>query len=201
MKILALELSSGEGSIALAGEPNECFAVEFPNNRKHSGIFFESLQRCVSERGNPDRIVVGLGPGSYAGTRIAIAAAIGLQGATSAELIGLPSLCALPTSEHEYAVIGDARRESFWIAEVRDRKCLRAPQLCSRTELAERLAQLSLPIYTSEPLLAFPNIPLLYPSARVLAEIASTSPDAMQAPLEPMYLREPHITQPKTARV
>ena len=200
MKVLALELSSGQGSIAFADVPNECFAAEFPNDRKHSGAFFENLQRCRDQCGNADQIVVGLGPGSYAGTRIAIAAAIGLQAATGAELIGIPSLCALPTAAADYVVIGDARRQSFWFAQVRARACIVAPVLCGREELAERLSQSALPIFSSEPLIAFPTVPVLYPSARVLGEIAPNSPDKIGAPLEPLYLREPHITRPKSVR-
>ncbi|MDQ6912462.1 MAG: tRNA (adenosine(37)-N6)-threonylcarbamoyltransferase complex dimerization subunit type 1 TsaB [Verrucomicrobiota bacterium] len=201
MKILALELSSGQGSIALREDGREIFAIEFANDRKHSGAFFENLQNCCEQFGNPERIVVGLGPGSYAGTRIAIAAAIGLQAASNAELIGLPSFCATATDAEKYCVVGDARRQSFWIAEVQARRCVNEPALCTREELAERLSFLSEPIFSAEALTAFPKIALCYPSARILASIAESSEDVLRAPLEPIYLREPHITQPKTARV
>lgn len=197
MKILALELSSAEGSIAFVDETAHCFASVFPNDRKHSGVFFENLQRCIEECGDPARIVVGLGPGSYAGTRIAIAAATGLQAATGAELIGIPSLCALPAAASEYTVIGDARRQSFWFAQMRERRCIRGPELCTREELDARIAR---PVFAMEPLGDFLDIPVVHPSARLLAEIALTFPDAMRAPLEPLYLREPHITQPKAMR-
>ena len=200
MRVLALELSSAQGSIAMLANGDECFTSEFPNDRKHSGAFFENLQRCRDEFGTPDRIVVGLGPGSYAGTRIAIAAATGMQAATGAELIGIASLTALPTAAPEYLVIGDARRQFFWFAAVRARSCVAGPLLCSRAELAERLAAASHPAFSSEPLIAFPTVPVLYPSARVLAQISATSTEVVRAPLEPLYLREPHITQPKVAR-
>src|SRR3982751_3989958 len=90
MKILALELSSGQGSIAWREDGRDLEAMEFPNDRKHSGLFFENLERSLAQFGNPDRIVVGLGPGSYAGTRIAIATATGLQVAADSELLGFP---------------------------------------------------------------------------------------------------------------
>src|SRR3712207_3184355 len=118
MKVLALELSSSHGSIALSDAGTLCFAAEFANDRKHSGLFFTHLERCVAECGNAERIVVGLGPGSYAGTRITIAAAIGLAAASDAQLLGLPSISALTTDEPEYAVIGDARRQSFFFVRV-----------------------------------------------------------------------------------
>lgn len=197
MKVLALDLSTAEGSIVFSDLPNECFAAQFANDRKHSGLFFENLQHCYDKCGNPEQIVVGLGPGSYAGTRIAIAAAVGLQAATGAELIGIPSLCALPTDAFEYVVLGDARRESFWFAVVQARRCIVGPELCTRAELAARISS---PAFAMESLFAFPTVPVLYPSARVLAEIAPSFPDPIHAPLEPLYLREPHITQPKSAR-
>lgn len=198
MKILALELSSGRGSIACRDETRETFATEFANDRKHSGLFFENLERALSQTGKPDRIVVGLGPGSYAGTRIAIAAATGLQAATAASLEGFPSLIAMPTDEDEYAVIGDARRQSFFFAHIARRRCLAGPTLLNETELHARLTSLTIPIFSSETLPAFPAALTNYPSARILAEIAAARPaNPAQTPLEPMYLREPHITQPR----
>lgn len=198
MKILALELSSGQGSIAWSEGAADSFASSFSNDRKHSGLFFENLEACLARRGKPDRIVVGLGPGSYAGTRIAIATAIGLQTATAAHLIGLASVCAMPSGAPEYAVIGDARRQSFFFALVRDRLAVEGPLLCTEEELRDRLSLLASPVFSSERLAAFPDATLAYPSAVVLAEIAATAPSLKNGEsLEPIYLRDPHITQPK----
>src|SRR5436853_6806771 len=113
MKILALELSTARGSIAWVGQ-DESFC-EWPNDRKNSGPFFETLAAVQKQFGAPETIIVGLGPGSYAGVRIAISAAIGLSmvggtgsvpsdekiesvgrtgGRRSIILLGLPSSCA-----------------------------------------------------------------------------------------------------------
>lgn len=198
MKILALELSSAQGSVAWAAEGEGTFTVSFANDRKHSGLFFEHLRQCLQRCGQPDLIVVGLGPGSYAGTRIAIATAIGLRAAQGAQLIGLPSLCAIDTAATEYTVIGDARRGSFYFAGVKQRFCAEGPVLCGREELEAQLALTSSPVFTSEPLPAFPRATLAHPSAAILAQLASQSHGKMMpASLEPIYLREPHITQPK----
>ena len=126
MKILAFELSSAQGSLAWRdGEIN--WTREWPNNRKNSGEFFQNLAQVQEQFGPPDRIAVGLGPGSYAGTRIAISAAIGLQLAAKAELIGLSSLCAIACDAPEFAVVGDAHRQSFFLTQVRNRT-LAAPR-------------------------------------------------------------------------
>src|SRR5947207_8197496 len=112
MKILALELSSARGSVALFNDGNVVFFREWQNDRKNSGPFFEYLVEVEKQFGKPDTIVIGLGPGSYAGTRIAISAAIGLQAASHAPLIGFPSICAIECDAAEYCVIGDARRQT-----------------------------------------------------------------------------------------
>src|SRR2546421_4580215 len=95
MKILALELTSARGSVALLEGDKEEFFREWPNDRKNAGPFFEHLADVQKRFGKADAIIVGLGPGSYAGTRIAISAAIGLHTASHTRLMGFPSICAI----------------------------------------------------------------------------------------------------------
>jgi tRNA threonylcarbamoyladenosine biosynthesis protein TsaB len=200
MKILALELSSARGSIALLDSDKIEFDREWPNDRKNSGPFFEHLAEVQKQFGKPDAIVVGLGPGSYAGTRIAISAAIGLQTASGARLIGYPSICAIECDAPEYCVIGDARRNSFFYARVYGRNLAEGPSLMSEAELREKLAKLDkkMSILTTEKIPQFDRAELRYPAAKMLARLATDSKRKFsQPPLEPMYLREPHITIPK----
>lgn len=198
MRTLALELSSARGSIASrAGDAIE-FQREFPADRKHSGAFFENLQLCIEQFAPPDEIVVGLGPGSYAGTRIAIAAAIGLAAAAGAQLAGVPSLCAIPTDADEYIVIGDARRQTFFFAKVTARQLAHQPLLCTETELRERLQNVQVAVFATEAIEVFPQAVVSFPSASLLFAVVPRA-RAAEGPLEPMYLRAPHITHPRTA--
>ena len=198
MKILALELSSSVGSIAWTDEAAGPFSTTFANDRKHSGLFFENLQRCLTRFGNPDVTAIGLGPGSYAGTRIAIATAIGLEAATGTRLVGLPSICAIGADSETYGVIGDARRQSFFFVEVRDRSCVTEPVLYTEAELNERLQSFAGAVFTTEPLPVFPRAVVSRPSALLLAQFAQRSPERnLSTPLEPIYLRDPHITKAK----
>jgi len=200
MKMLALELSSVRGSIALLDGDKIEFDREWPNDRKNSGPFFEHLREVQKQFGKPDAIIVGLGPGSYAGTRIAISASIGLQAASQARLIGYPSICAIGCDVPEYAVVGDARRNSFFFARVCDRNLAEGPILMSEAELREKLAKLDkkMSLFTTEKLPQFEAAELRYPAARVLAQLGADAKRKFeQPPLEPMYLREPHITIPK----
>ncbi|MDQ6809774.1 MAG: tRNA (adenosine(37)-N6)-threonylcarbamoyltransferase complex dimerization subunit type 1 TsaB [Verrucomicrobiota bacterium] len=199
MKILALELSSHRGSIARADDGDEMFASEFANDRQHSGAFFEKLSQVTKQCEPADVIVVGLGPGSYAGVRIAIAAAIGLGAATNARLIGLPSICAIPTNATRYAVVGDARRQTFYYAAVSDRECTEGPVLLSEVELRGRLDDLDgTPVYATELLPTFEQVETRAPSASILAQLVARAPlPEISVPLEPLYLRAPHITASK----
>jgi tRNA threonylcarbamoyladenosine biosynthesis protein TsaB len=200
MKILALELSSARGSVALFNDGNVVFFREWQNDRKNSGPFFEYLTEVQKQFVKPDTIVVGLGPGSYAGTRIAVSAAIGLQAASHARLIGFASICAIQCDVEEYCVIGDARRKSFFFARVRDNNLLEGPALMSEAELRENLDKVdsTMSIFAIENLPQFERAEIRYPSAKILAQLASDSNrNFAEPPLEPIYLREPHITIPK----
>ena len=202
MKILALELSTARGSLAWLNDAVDLVVLEWPNNRKNSGAFFENLAQIREQFGVPDTIIAGLGPGSYAGTRIAISAAIGLQAASKARLLGLPSICAI--ENRDYCVIGDARRQSFFFARIRNQELIEGPSLFSEAALQSKLYALrdDVPIFRSDSLPQFPLAVIGYPSAELLARLAHDSNRSFKLPpLEPIYLREPYITLPKAQRI
>jgi tRNA threonylcarbamoyl adenosine modification protein YeaZ len=200
VKVLALELSTTLGSLAWLDEGHAATRREWPNDRKNSGLFFENLADVAKKLGPPDTIIVGLGPGSYAGTRIAISAAIGLQASSGARLIGFPSICTLDSEAHEYFVIGDARRRCFFFAHIRRNNLVGEPALLSEVELRLKLGNIegTTAIFTSDPLPRFERAVLRFPSARMLAILAQQPHRSFSLPpLEPIYLREPHTTLPK----
>jgi tRNA threonylcarbamoyl adenosine modification protein YeaZ len=199
MKILALELSTPHGSLAWQDGEIE-FEREWPNDRKNSAAFFENLQAARRKFGAPEKIIVGLGPGSYAGTRIAISAAIGMQLCCDARLIGYPSICAMQCDAQEYCAIGDARRKSFFFARILENEVIEGPTLFSELELKAKLESLEAgtPVFSSELLPQFHRPVISFPSALLLARLAKESRRSFcLPPLEPIYLREPHITMPK----
>ncbi|MGE5207781.1 MAG: tRNA (adenosine(37)-N6)-threonylcarbamoyltransferase complex dimerization subunit type 1 TsaB [Alphaproteobacteria bacterium] len=199
MKILALELSTARGSLAWLDAEVE-FEREWPNERKDSSPFFENLQAVKRQFGAPERIIVGLGPGSYAGTRIAISVAIGIQLSSDAQLIGWPSICAMESGVEEYCVVGDARRRSFFFARIFRNELIEGPTLLSRHELETKLEPIepTTPVFSSELLPEFDQLAIRFPSALVLARLAERPRNSFfLPPLEPLYLREPHITLPK----
>jgi len=200
MKILALELSTARGSLACLDEGTDDSAREWPNDRKNSSLFFENLDAVTKKLGVPETIIVGLGPGSYAGTRIAISTAIGLRVSSAGHLIGFPSICAMECDAHEYCVIGDARRKSFFFARVRANDLVEGPTLFSESELKLKLdaIEIETPVFTSDSLSQFDRAVIRFPSALLLAKLARAAQHSFSLPpLEPIYLREPHVTRPK----
>ncbi len=196
MKVLALELSSPVGSVAFCGEDGRRDLKVFPADRKDSGLFYENLQAMQESMGRSEIIVVGLGPGSYAGVRIAIATAVGLKAAWGARLLGLPSICAL--GPDEYVAVSDARRNSFFFAHVVRGHCAEGPTLASEEEVRAKLREWhDLPRIAPQPLAQFEDIVVEHPSALRLAELALQVEMGEEKMLEPIYLREPYITTPK----
>ncbi len=194
MKRLALDLSTRRGSVALADEAEILFARDWANDRRTAAPFFETIADVLKEFGSPEIIIVGLGPGSYTGTRIAIATGLGLAATTGAQLCGLPSVLGLGDDGENFVALGDAKRATFFFAQICGGDLSEAPKLFSRAELERRLG--SVPIFSSDDLPDFPGVELRFPRATRLLEIARVRPqNLVRAPLTPIYLREPHITK------
>jgi tRNA threonylcarbamoyladenosine biosynthesis protein TsaB len=198
MITLALDTSTPEGSVAVYAFGEMAYHRRFQAERSHSSELFVALEKARGYAGRFDRVAVGLGPGSYAGVRIGIAAAIGMNLILGAELVGIPSVCALETEEEDYFAIGDARRGSFYFTWIHRHTTQDGPRLANEREVREEIAARALPVYATAPVPAFPSVQIVRPSALILAEMAVEGIGIVQREtLEPLYLREPHITQPK----
>ncbi len=199
MNLLAIETSTPRGGIALLAGGELRLEESFNSARGHSALLFAMLERACTLVERIDLVAVGLGPGSYAGVRIAVAAAIGLELGGDARLVGLPSVAALETEAQSYLAIGDARREAFYFTRVEDGLCVEGPLLATEAELRERLeAEADLPVFAGAALAAFPGAQIALPSAVRLARLTEAGRGIIATgDLEPIYLREPHITLPK----
>jgi tRNA threonylcarbamoyladenosine biosynthesis protein TsaB len=197
MTILALETSTQRGSLAVLTGDKVHLAEQFSAKRGHSSGFFSALSRARQKTPGFDAVVVGLGPGSYSGVRIAIAAAIGLELTFHSELLGIPSFLALDIDNDSYQVIGDARRNSFYYALVEKEQCADGPLLLDIKALKQRLAQHgSVPIFSWDEFPTLPKAQITFPSAVRLAHLAQRQIGIVaRGNLEPIYLRPPHITR------
>jgi tRNA threonylcarbamoyladenosine biosynthesis protein TsaB len=139
-----------------------------------------------------DEIVVGIGPGSYTGLRVAVATALGMKLALRCRTFGCPSVLGYP--EGNYLVIGDARRGALFLAEIRAGKLVELPRLVPRAEIGAEISKANLTrIFVTSPIPELPTADVVLPHARYLAGRDESYVDLH----EPIYLKEPHITQPK----
>jgi tRNA threonylcarbamoyladenosine biosynthesis protein TsaB len=193
---LAIETSTPHGSVAVHAGAALLFSEGFVSERGHSSLLFPLLQAALARVPRIEQIAVGLGPGSYAGVRIAIATAMGLELTLGVPLVGLPSVAAL-AGESRYVAIGDARRETWYWTKVARGICVEGPLLLDDAEFHERLASTDWPILATESL---PGVraQVAVPGAETIAGFAAQGRGiTATGALEPIYLREPHITKPK----
>jgi tRNA threonylcarbamoyladenosine biosynthesis protein TsaB len=186
---LVIENSSAPGSLTLAKE-----GVVVHERLFHGAAELATeVARVIELFTRLDRVIVGIGPGSYTGLRVSIATAFGLSLATGCQQIGCPSI--LGFAERDYTVIGDARRGSFFFARIAGGMIAEGPQLLPKTDLSSLLGNHpDVPLFAVGRMQELPQVAVKVPSARFLL-----CKEASYAPLgEPIYLKEPHITQRTT---
>jgi tRNA A37 threonylcarbamoyladenosine modification protein TsaB len=126
---------------------------------------------------------------------MAIAAAAGLGLALGLEPVAVPSVCAYDVVAPSFHAIGDARRGAFYYTEMQEGRCRRGPEICEEEEVHARLAgHPDWPIFSAESLANFPMAKLAVAQA---ARLLIAPPEDAPRSLEPIYLREPHITRPR----
>lgn len=197
--LLALELSTARGSVAVAAPGGEVlFEAEFGAGRSHNALLFEPLREALAAAGERlGGIVVGTGPGSYTGVRIAIAAAQGVALSRKVPVAGVPSLLGCVDAE-TYGVVGDARRGRCYVAVVREGELEDGIALVKPEALAETMAAAAVRRWVScDEAPPAAGIELAQPSARRLALRALSAGLTWEAgkPLEPLYLEGAFITQ------
>ena len=199
MKTLAIDTSTSHGSVALIDGGRILLDETFTADRGHESKLMPLLQRARDLAEKLDIIAVGVGPGSYAGIRIAIATAMGLQMALGARLVGIPSVAVWECGSERHIAIGDARRETFYFTKVERGICTEGPMLTDAAGLLARIAGLpDWPVLSAEPLALVPEAVVALPRALTLARLAADGRGIVaEGALEPLYLREPHITLPK----
>jgi tRNA threonylcarbamoyladenosine biosynthesis protein TsaB len=203
--ILALETSTRRASLAVYDEAAQEVLWEeaFETDRSHNSIIFEPVETALQQfEDRITKIAVGLGPGVYGGIRVGIAVANGLGLARDWETVGVSSLEAF-SEEEDYLVVGDARRKTFFFAEVIAGTLSGEPKLLSAEDLETRLADYEGSVVSAEESVVerFSRVQLAFPEATRIARRATQEgafPEKEKA-LEPHYLRAPYITTPKTA--
>ncbi len=118
-----------------------------------------------------------------------------------ADLIGLPSVLAAEGAA-SYHLVGDARRKSYFYAEVVGRQLLHPPELIDRDALDQLLENEGHRFVTFDAEPPAPGIERSHASAEILARLAAALTEAeiedlASAPVMPHYMSAPFVTQAK----
>jgi tRNA threonylcarbamoyladenosine biosynthesis protein TsaB len=212
MKILALEFSSAARSAAVLEAVDHkpvLRAERTARQGEHTGLTLidQALREANVRRQEIELIAVGLGPGSYAGIRAAIAIAQGWQLAANARACGVPSIDVIAAEAHmqgttgEIMVIVDAQRGELYSALYT--LGITGP---AEKEPLRIIPASSVPgglrVIGPEAARLAPGGIDLYPRAAVLGMLALKRAGSAQGAetLEPIYLRETAFVKAMPAR-
>ncbi len=121
MIALALDFSSARGSAALLRDGSVLSSESWNEREVHGQRVFDVLPVLLSGAGltaaGVDLFVVGRGPGSYSGLRVAMTAAqfLALPGGRPVYALSSGEALAAEAGDGLVAVFGDARRGSAWL--------------------------------------------------------------------------------------
>ncbi len=179
------------------------YHYEWSVDRNHDAELFPALEQCMSILGDSplDLILIGSGPGSYGGVRVALAAAEGISIVRGSRLAAIDSWAQLAKEGREW-IISDAKRGGW---------TLRHPDGLIEVTTAEMIKELIakgetiVSVESSDQLMKheFSQVEAsLVPTAQGLVKSwQSMKEEAQQkilnTPPAPIYVRQPHITKAK----
>jgi tRNA threonylcarbamoyl adenosine modification protein YeaZ len=189
---LAIDTSASIGSIALGNDKVVVQSIEFRGPQRHSAALFPALTRLGIPRLKLRRIIVGLGPGSFSGIRVALAAAQGLALVQKVPVVGICSSYSVALQHKEVTRLGvfaDAKRREAFCTVFAHGQLELDTYLLPMAEIEEHASKFTLAV-SSEVL---PGIATrAYPRARDLLALPDSCPGwVTEPPLEPIYLRGP----------
>ena len=133
----------------------------------HGNAVADLVKQALAVGVNPDRVVVGMGPGPFTGLRVGIAFARAFAAARNIEVTGVCSLDAIVVNQDEYTVAIDARRKEIYWARYKDGIRVEGPAVNFPADVAGSILD-------------------LYPDVSRMVELS-----ADQNYTEPFYLRRP----------
>ena len=221
MRLVALETSTALGSVALfEGEELVAEETQRVSNAHGEALLpmMDALFRRVGWKpSDVQRWAVGIGPGSFTGTRIALATAKGIAIATGAEVVGVTSLDAIAwglalDAEIVVSVLGAGKGEVFVQVREGDRLVL-GPDHVHVAVAAARIAAVAVG-GAGKPVVAGAGTsdvawgetsglrfvvepPHDLPRASSVGALGRLRAAGPVEDLEPLYVRPPEITMPK----
>jgi len=93
----------------------------------HGNAVADLAKQALAAGLNPDRVVVGMGPGPFTGLRVGISFARAFAAARNIEVVGICSLDAIVIDDDDYTVAIDARRKEIYWATYKAGKRIEGP--------------------------------------------------------------------------
>jgi tRNA threonylcarbamoyl adenosine modification protein YeaZ len=93
----------------------------------HGNAVADLVKQALAAGVNPDRVVVGMGPGPFTGLRVGISFARAFAAARNIEVVGICSLDAIVVDHDEYTVAIDARRKEIYWATYKSGNRIKGP--------------------------------------------------------------------------
>jgi tRNA threonylcarbamoyladenosine biosynthesis protein TsaB len=216
--ILAIETGSRSCSVAIRAGEREWPAVEFEStDHGHATMLMPMVERAMAKAGcayaDLSRIAVAVGPGSFTGIRVGLAAALGLSLASGVPAVGISSFLTVANVDaHErqdrrlFGLLDSRREEPFLVELDAELRFVQPPSFVTAEALDEILAP-------ARPLILAGDAPLMGryakqggirlmqtpPSALQVAMLAADPEHRFDLPPKPVYIRPPDVTMPKPA--
>jgi tRNA threonylcarbamoyl adenosine modification protein YeaZ len=218
MNILALEFSSPQRTVAVVRGGAEagprCLGEAIETGARSTnalGLVEDALRQAQLDRAQIECLVIGLGPGSYNGMRLAIALAQGWQLARPVKLLGISSAECLAAQAQAEGIFGrvetviDAQRNELYLAgyelSSQARREIEPLRLGSLAE-AQARQQAGATLIGPEVTKWFPTGRVLFPRAATLGQIALDRTDFVAGErMEPIYLRETRFVKAPPPRI
>ena len=153
MITLAIDTSTPRGAVALLRDDKPQAEGTFDRSQSGQNLFDTATQLLSANQLRADDLgllAVGLGPGSFTGIRVGIAAAKGvalprklpIKGASSFDALALTALPQMPPDCPQLCVLCDARRDEIYFALYdRQGRCVKKCQIATLEAVADEIHQ------------------------------------------------------------
>jgi len=202
MRILAIDTTSWECSVALWEDGKELTFQNKPSNRDQAADLPKIVSDVIGSY-KVDQIIVNVGPGSFTGIRVGIAFAKGLAMGWGVPLRGINGFIATYASldpQEDILILIDARRSDIF-AQRFVGGVPQPPQGLDRKDLEKILSTFPSPLVAGNGFSSFlegvtyKETPSPFKGAQKLAHAYFQNPSIGTEPL-PFYLREADVTSP-----
>ena len=164
---LAIDTSTSRTIVGITKDSEILWQGFHDGATDHGNAVADLVKQAMGQGVNPDRVVVGMGPGPFTGLRVGIAFARAFAAARNLPVVGICSLDAIVVNKDEYTIAIDARRKEIYWARYKDGVRVEGPAVNFPADVDGYILD-------------------LYPDVSRLVELSHS-----QSVSEPFYLRRP----------